>query len=163
MKKTMLLTLALMFSLVLKASDDPKTLPPAMYETMKSGKKLDKVFVDPAYGKQAGFKLGDVEYRAENMKPEVLDGIKKSLAMIVKSQSPFTLKLTVIKVSNTTFVGLGNVMGKVTVEGQIVDADGKVVVAFVTRESAELGGFGGGTNYQAACNKIVTAIAKDLL
>lgn len=29
--------------------------------------------------------------------------------------------------------------------------------------SAELGGFGGGTNYQAACNKIASAIAKDLL
>lgn len=163
MKKALMLTLALLFGFSLKAGDDPKTLPPAMYEVLKSGKKLDKVFVDPAYGKLAGFKVGDVEYRAEDLKPEVLEGMKKALAMLGKSQSPYTLKLTVVKVTNTTFVGLGNVMGKVTVEGQIVDADGKVVVAFVTRESAELGGFGGGTNYQAACNKIASAIAKDLL
>lgn len=163
MKRTLMLVAVLMFGLSLRAGDDPRTLPPAMYEAMKSGKKLDKVFVDPAYGKLAGFKVGDIEYRAENLKPEVLEGMKKALGMLGKEQAPYTLKVTIVKVTNSTFIGLGNVMGKVTVEGQIVDSEGKVVVAFVTRETAELGGFGGGTNYQAACNKIASAIAKDLL
>ena len=162
MKKALMFTLALVFGFTLKASDVPKTLPPAMYDAMKSGKKLDKVFVDPAYGKLAGFKVAPIDYKAENRSTAVLEGMTKSLGMLAKSDSVYTLHVTVIKVTTKTFTGFGSVMGKVTVEGRIVDADGKVVVAFVTGERA--GSFAtAADDYQVACDKIASAIAKDLL
>lgn len=157
-----MLAVVLMFGLSLKAGDDPKTLPPAMYEAMKSGKKLDKVFVDPAYGKQAGFKVAPIEYKAENRSTAVMEGMAKSLATLAKVDSSYTLHLTVIKVTTKTFTGFGSVMGKVTVEGRILDAEGKVLVAFVTGERA--GAFATASDdYQVACDKIASAIAKDLL
>lgn len=157
MKKTILLTLALMFGLVLKAGDDPKTLAPAMYEIMKSGKKLDKVFIDQSYDRKIGFKLGTIEYLADNRKPHVLKEMTEMVGMLVKNQSPYTLNLSIVKVTNASFIGVGYVMGRVTVEGKIVDADGKIVAAFLTREAAMA------DDYQVACEKIVNAIAKDLL
>lgn len=162
MKKSLMLTLTLVLGFALKAGDDPKTLSPAMYEAMKSGKKLDKVFVDPAYSKMAGFKVAPVEYKAENRSTAVMEGMAKSLATLAKVDSPYTLHVAVIKVTTKTFTGFGSVMGKVTVEGRIVDGDGKVVVAFVTGERA--GAFATASDdYQVACDKIASAIAKDLL
>jgi hypothetical protein len=53
-------------------------------------------------------------------------------------------------------------MGHVTVEGKIVDATGKIIAAFTTSGSA--GSWGSANDdYQAACDKIASAIAVDLL
>ena len=89
-----------MFSLSLKASDDPETLPSARYNLLISGNKLDKVFIDPANGKKSGFNLGEVSSVAKSTKPEIMEGIKKSLAMIVKSESPCTPNLAIVKVTS---------------------------------------------------------------
>ena len=58
MKKFLLIALAAFGFLTgsLHASDDPKTLPPAAYEQMKNGNKLDKIWLDPAFDKSQGYK-----------------------------------------------------------------------------------------------------------
>ena len=144
------------------ASDDPKTLPAPCYDQMKSGKKLDKVVILPGFDKAKGFKLGSVDYRAETMNSTVLEALKKSAAMAVRSESTYTLNLAIVKVTTKTFTGFGNVMGKVTVEGKITDANGDMVAAFKTAERAGSAGMGA-DDYQVACDKIVSAITKDLL
>jgi hypothetical protein len=163
-KKNLFLFLAFcgLFVMPMKASDDPKTLPPAMYEQLKSGKKLDKVWVDPSYDKAKGFKVAPLAYKAELRVGDVMDSLNKVLGTLATADSGFTLKVAVVKVSTKTFTGFGNIMGAVTVEGQVLDTDGKVVAAFITKEKA--GGFGGGKDdYATACDRIASDIAKDLL
>lgn len=163
MKKTAFLACALFGILAnpLVASDDPKTLPPAAYEQMKSGKKLDKVWLDPAFDKTKGFKVGPVLYKAENRNGEVLEYLGKALATLGNPDSPYTLKVAVVKVTTKTFTGFGSVMGYVMVEGRIVDGEDKVVGTFIAKERA--GGFASAKDdYPAACDKIASDIAKDL-
>ena len=146
----------------LMATDDPKTLPPEMYETMKGGGKLDKAFVDPSYDKTKGFKLGSVDYKAETMNSAAFDALNKSMRMLAKSDSPFTLHVAITKVTTGHKLIKTRVRGRLTIEGRIVDANGKIIVAFTTREAAgELGA--DADNFQSATDKIATAISKDLL
>jgi len=145
----------------LAASDDPKTLPPAAYEQMKSGKKLEKVWLDPGFDKAKGFKIGPVVYKAENRNGEVMEYLGKALSTLGNPDSPFTMKVAVVKVTTKTFTGFGSVMGYVMVEGRIVDSDDKVVGTFIAKERA--GGFASAKDdYPAACDKIASDIAKDL-
>jgi len=163
MKKNLMLALAILFSLPVLAGDEVKTLPAAMYDSMKSGKKLEKVFVDPSFDRAKGFKLSEVEYRDELLNSSITDALKKSIGMVVRSDSPYTLHLAIVNVTTKTFTGFGDVMGKLTVEGKILDAEGKVVVAFIAREKSGHGaGLSGAEDYSVATDKIATAIAKDL-
>lgn len=147
---------------ILQAGEDVKTLPPATYQQMKHGKKLDKIWLGTDYDKTKGFKIGAVEYKAENRNGTVLEYMPKALATLAKTDSPFTLQVAIIKVTTKTFTGFGNKMGKVTLEGKIVDPTGKVVAAFVAAGSA--GSWGSGSDdYQAACDQIASGIAVDLL
>jgi hypothetical protein len=149
-------------STVLQADDAVKTLPPTIYQQMKHGKKLDKVWVGTDYDKTKGFKIGTIEYKAENRNGTVTDYMPKALATLAKSDSPVTLQMTITKVTTKSFTGFGNAMGHVTVEGKIVDATGKIIAAFTTSGSA--GSWGSANDdYQAACDKIASAIAVDLL
>ncbi len=71
MKKLKIIALALTISITgsvfLKAEDAVKTFPPAIYQQMKHGKQLEKVWIGANYDKAKGFKVGAVEYRAENV------------------------------------------------------------------------------------------------
>ena len=147
---------------ILKADEDAKTLPPGTYQQMKHGKKLDKIWLRTDYDKTKGFKIGTVDYKAENRNGTVMDYMPKALATLAKTDSPFTLQVAIIKVTTKTFTGFGNKMGKVTLEGKIVDPTGKVVAAFVAAGSA--GSWGSGSDdYQAACDQIASGMAVDLL
>ena len=164
MKKTAsVLALALLIGTTpALANDDPKTLPSNVYDQLKSGKKLDKVWLTPAFDKSKGFKVAAIEYKAEYRSSEVMDSLPKALKTLEKADSSLTLQIAIIKVSTKTFTGFGNVMGAITVEGRILDAEGKVVAAFRTKEKA--GSFGSGKDdYTVAADKIATAIAADLL
>jgi len=146
----------------LMAADDPKTLPPEMYEVMTGGQNLEKLFVDPAYDRAKGFKLGAVDYRAETKISAALEGLNKSIAMITRSDSPFTLNLAITKVTTGFKLLRTHRRGRLTVEGKIVDTNGRIIAAFTTKEPA--GKVGADVdNFQFACDAIATAISKDLL
>jgi len=166
MKKLKIITLALTISITgsafLKAEDAVRTFPPAVYQQMKHGKQLDKVWVGTDYDKTKGFKVGAVEYRAEKRNGTVMDYMPKTLAPLAKGDSPVTLQVIITKVSTKSFTGFGNAMGKVFVEGKIIDATGKIIAAFTTSGSA--GNWGDAADdFQSACDKITSEIATDLL
>lgn len=145
------------------ASDDPKTLPTPIYNQLKSGKKLDKSYLTPDYDKAKGFKIGKVDYKAEYRSGDVMTYLPKALSTLAKDDAPFTLNIAVVHVSTQTYALVGIIMGAVTVEGQIVDSNGKVVAAFRTKEKSAPAGFGGKDDYNVAIDKIASAIAADLL
>jgi hypothetical protein len=146
----------------LMAADDPRTLPPEMYQAMWSGSGLEKVFVDPAYDRTKGFKLGSVEYRAETKISAVFDALNKSMKMLTRNDSPFTLNLAVTRITPGYKLIRTRVRGRLTVEGVIVDGKGKILAAFITKEPT--GKIGSDLDdYQFACDAIATAISKDLL
>ena len=157
-----LLTGAMFIGCTVKADDAVKTLPPAIYQQMKHGKQLEKVWVGTDYDKTKGFKVSAVEYKAEIRNGTVMDYMPKALATLEKSDSPVTLQVIITKVTTKSFTGFGNAMGKVFVEGKISDATGKIMAAFTTSGSA---GSWGGVNddFQLACDKIASEIAADLL
>ena len=167
MKKVLHLILVLLgvCAMPARAGDDIKTLPPAVYDQMKSGDKLDKVWVDPSYDKAKGFQVASLAYKAELRIGDVMDALNKNLATLATADSPYTLKVAVVKVTTSTYIMYGSIKGAVTVEGQILDQESKVVVCFITKEKAPGGGmgFGGKGDYGFACDKIASAIAKDLL
>lgn len=145
------------------ASDDPKTLPAPIYDQLKSGRKLDKSYLTPDYDKTKGFKIGKVDYKAEYRSGDIITYLPKALSTLAKDDSPFTLNIAVVHVSTKTNALVGTIMGAVTIEGQIVDNNGKVVVAFRTKEKSASAGFGGRDDYSVAIDKIASAIAADLL
>jgi hypothetical protein len=159
MNKAMVIAIALLFSLPMLAGDDIKTFPLAMYATMKSGKKLDKVYIDTTYDRTKGFKLGEVEYLAENRSGQVIEYLPKALGLISKGNGEYTLKIAVVKVSTYGMGGYSS--GKVTVEGQILTKDGKAVVLFLTKAPSHVGM--NGDDYSVAADAIASAIVKDLL
>jgi hypothetical protein len=159
MKRAMHLALTVLCSLPMLAGDAIKTFPPAMYDAMKGGKKLDKVFIDPAYDRSKGFKMGAIDYHADFRSSQVIESLPKALGAIAKGDGEYTLKIAVVKV--TTFSAGGWVKGKLGVEGQIVDKEGRVLVAFATTVSSA-GGING-DDYMLASDKIASAIYKDLL
>jgi hypothetical protein len=166
MKKLKIIALALTISITgsvfLKAEDAVKTFPPAIYQQMKHGKQLEKVWIGANYDKAKGFKVGAVEYRAEKRNGMVMDYMPKALAPLAKSDSPVTLQVIITKVTTKSFTGFGNAMGKVYVEGKITDATGKIIAAFTTSGSA--GNWGDAADdFQSACDKVASAIAADLL
>jgi hypothetical protein len=166
MKKLKIIALALTISITgsvfLKAADAVKTLPPAIYQQMKHGKKLENVWVGNDYDKTKGFKVNAVEYKAEIRNGAVMDYLPKALATLAKDDSPVTLQVVVTRVTTKAFTGFGNAMGKVFVEGKLSDATGKIIAAFTTSGSA--GNWGDAADdFQLACDKIASGIATDLL
>ena len=63
--------------------------------------------------------------------------------------------------SKKKFTGFGYILGRVTVEGVITDAGGKVVAAFQNKSKINEGM--GGFDYPATVDTIMNGIQKDLL
>jgi len=159
MRKHLALAMAVIFSLPMMAGDEVKSLPPAMYDSMKSGKKLDKVFVDPAYDRTKGFKLGTVDFRAEFRSTKLIENLPKALGSIQKGSSDCTLNVTVVKAAPQKMAfPMGVHKAKLTVEGQVVDRNGKVLVAFVADEKCPTNDF----EFAGGCDLIAAAILADL-
>jgi hypothetical protein len=144
-----------------RAGDEAKTLTPEVCKLMKSGKKLDSVWLGPDYDKSKGFKVADLEYLAEERNGQVIEYLPAQLKTIAKADSPYTLTVTVVDVGSRTATGLFYIKGKITVEGRVTDSQGKVVAAFKTREKMPENL--AGTDAKAGVDKIMTAIVKDLL
>jgi len=163
---TSLVFFATLMASPLVAADEIKTLPPAMYESMKSGKKLDKVFVGPEYSRTQGFSLGDLEYKAEERSVDLKEYIPRSIGDLAKPKATNKLHLTVVeyKICKPGFFANVGADGYVVLEGRIVNADGTLVAAFRAKgKYNDLGRSGRGHSFRDAVDQIASAIAKDLL
>src|ERR1017187_5695914 len=103
MKKLKIAALALTITIIgsafLQAADAVKTLPPAIYQQMKHGKKLENVWVGNDYDKAKGFKVNGIEYKAEIRNGAVMDYLPKALATLAKDDSRVTLQVVVTRVT----------------------------------------------------------------
>jgi hypothetical protein len=160
--KAAFLASALVFAGHLSAGDEPtKTLPASMYGQMKEGKKLEKVWIGPAYKKEDGFSFGKLDYKADNRDSALMDHVNTQMKSIAKDKSPFTLTLAITELTDKKFTGFGYAMGKATVEGKITNKAGEIVAAFTTK--VKMPESPGGKDQRGCADAIVSAISKDLL
>lgn len=159
--KTILRVLVLAAAVLapLQASDEVKTLPQAVYSQMKSGKKLDKVWVGPGYDKAKGFQFGELNYRAETRNGSVIEYFPTAFKGVAKDQAPYKLVLAVTGFSEKTYAVITYKDGWVEVEGQLQDSEGKAVAAFKTKQTYPASS----NDPKKAVDGIVSAIIKDLM
>ena len=119
------------------AAAQNQTLPPEIYAQLKKGKKLDQIWISPKYDTSTGFMLGKVETLAEGAYANTIDYFPYALNRLTIPGSTNVLNLTVTNldaksgyVSNVTIADMG-------VEGQVVDRDGKLLLAFTSHEHDE--------------------------
>jgi len=139
---------------------DPVTIPPATYEAMKKGKKLNLVWRAPDFDGSQGFRLGKLSNESEDEASAVLQDFPIVLKRQMVAGSPYTLHLAVTGVRTAEKSG-GLSSARVDVEGRVVDSGGKLVAAFETRATATIGG-NKRDNIRYATTDIAFGLAKDL-
>lgn len=138
-----------------------KTLPVEAYASLRDGKKLTHIFKLPSFSPSSGFKVGKIEYRAENRVGEAFEYLKSQLSTMEKSDSPYTLNLTVVDADpGKVGVAFGNNYGFFLVEGVVLDGTTPVAY-FVTKEKGDWGGFGV-ISQKPSVDKILSAISAEL-
>lgn len=147
MKKTVLLTLVLMFGLVLTASEriNPdkltvKTLPAEVYAKLEKGKRLSRIWKNSESAPSRGFKMGDIEWKAENRVGEVASYLKEQAQTIGSKDGYYTLELAVTEAAGGDLGYMWNKTGYFILEGRVKDPEGRVLAVFVTKEEDEFGG-----------------------
>ena len=137
------------------------TLTPETSSRMKSGRKLDRVWLNPSYDASTGFTLGRVESWAEGRLTGKVDYFRQALSRLSLPGSAQVLDVTVLNLYAMEAHSTGRANASMEVEGQILDKDGQVMFAFATRqevdnrESAE-------TDCEAVMDSIAWSIAKEL-
>lgn len=139
----------------------PPLFPPLLEAAMKRGKGLAKVWTSPAYNSKAGFRLGEVRYETEAYNEGIEQYLPQALEEICCPDAPYSLQLRVVDLQvrmtgkgETANVALG-------VNGNLIAADGALIAAFSTRESA----VGTGDQVEACrttIRRVVLGITQDL-
>jgi hypothetical protein len=140
-----------------------RTLPPQVYAQMKSGKKIGKIWLSPAWKGAEGFTVGRVVVAAEveSDYTNVIDYLPYALRRISTSGSTNILSLTVVEMGSMDRGPYGVFTATMGVEGRIDDKDGNLLVAFRTREE----GSDGETidkNFKWDMDQIVWSLSKEL-
>lgn len=169
MKTTLILALTVLSSLPMLAGEKVKleklavkTLPVEAYSALQPGKKLTHVFKTSGFIPSNGFKVGTVDYKAENRVGEAFDYLKNQLATMEKSNSIYTLNLTVVDADPGKMgVAFGNNWGFILVEGVVLEGSNPVAY-FVTKEKGDWGGIGV-ISQKPSVDKILSAISAELL
>jgi hypothetical protein len=139
----------------------PRTLPAEVYTKLKSGHKLDKVWMDPSYDASTGFTIGKVTTMAEGDLANSIDYFPYALNRLTIPGSVNTLDLTVTELIGTILYSKNVATAAMTVEGRILDRDGKTMFAFSDREECS----DGETplkNCQQVMDRITWKLAKEL-
>jgi len=164
MKKMVLGSLILLSAGLLPAlGEEVKTLPPAVYSQMKTGKHLAKVWISPTWKGAQGFTVGKVLVAdaIDSDYANVVDYLPYRLRSLSTPDSPNTLSVTVTEITFMDRGSAGYFSATMAVEGQIVDKDGKLLVAFRTRETND-NRETVTKNFELVMNNIVWDLSKDL-
>jgi hypothetical protein len=114
-----------------------RTLPPEVSSRMKAGKKLDRVWLNPAYDTASGFVLGRIESLAEGRFAPTVNHFPVALARLTVPGSSNVLNLTVTDLNvQESFTG-GRASAALAVEGQVLNPKGEVMFAFLTRDQVD--------------------------
>lgn len=136
------------------------TIPAETAALMKRGRKLSLVWTSLDFEGTKGIKLGGISDASEDRSKVVLEYFPVALRRLVRTDSPYTLHLTVV---STRFrsSNQGTSRAYVEIEGRILDQVGRLVGAFVAYGDETIGG-SESDNARLAVNGIVSAMAKEL-
>lgn len=144
-------------------AETEQTLPAEAYTQMKGGGKLGKVWISPAFDGAKGFTVGKVyaSSTVEDPRANTVDYFPYALRRISTPASTNVLSLAVVELSTVDRGSMGMFSATIGVEGKIVDKDGKLLVAFWTRERAD-NRETPEKNCEAVMDRIVWALSRDL-
>ena len=139
-----------------------KTLPPAVYAQLKSGKRISKLWVSPAFQPAQGFRAGQVDVAVTSLfAGDVAGQLPAALARVARPEASALLSLTVVELSTKERAQNNYREATVGVEGRLTDPDGNLLAAFQAREIANHGA-GLSEDCRQAVDAIVAALAKEL-
>lgn len=138
------------------AGTDP-TLPPEAYAQMKAGHHLGRIWISPAMDLAKGFTIGKVDTLADNYYADTLGYFTGALGRLAFPNAPYVLSLTVVDLNTVDRPAAGHYSATMSVEGKAVDPDGKLVLAFTTREQV-----GDRETVEANCEGVMDKIVWDL-
>jgi hypothetical protein len=118
-----------------------RTLPPEIYTQMKTGKKLGKIWINPAWDCTQGFLVGKVDIDPQARIPCPTEFINSyfttSLNRLAIPGSTNVLSVTVTAGNASDKGANGFYAATLWVEGRIVDERGALMAAFSTHGSAQ--------------------------
>ncbi|MDR3672881.1 MAG: SHOCT domain-containing protein [Holophaga sp.] len=163
--KKMVLGSLILLSAALQPSlaAEVRTFPPNVYAQMKSAKHIGKIWLSPEWKGAEGFTVGRVQVAAEIDDPytNVVDYLPYALRRIATPDSPNVLSMTVVEMSSVDRSSFGSFSATMGVEGQIVNKDGKLLMAFRTREEAN-DRETVNKNFELLMDKIIWSLTMDL-
>ena len=143
-----------------------KSLPPEVYSKLSSGKQLTYLWRAPEFKPERGFKVGKVEWQADSLLASVHVALCDRVPTLSTHKgSHYTLELAVTEASEdrggfwTTFK---QKHGYFILEGRVLDPDGSLVGAFVTKEEDQLGGYDNIPTFAPGVERALSGIAREL-
>ena len=131
--RILLLLSLLGVELPLMAYGQIQTLPPELYKSMKSGKKLNNVWTAPGFDGSQGLVIGEITNQALITHPAAKELLTSALRRAGQPGAPFTLKAVIVE-AETRFNSQGNAEARMAIEGRVTSQGGELVAAFYTRE-----------------------------
>ena len=140
------------------------TLPPAVVAQMKPGRRVTRLYLSPGFPALAaqGIRVGQVGSTVQHPFLEtMLTYLPTALNRLAKPEAANVLSLTLTELSSRENVLRDQWSTAIGVEGQVLDPDGKLLAAFITREEAsDL--VGTTRNGRLAIDRIVATLAREL-
>jgi hypothetical protein len=103
---------------------------------LRNGHKLDQVWINPKYDVASGFIVGKVETTVEGPFINTIDYFPGALQRLQIPGSTNVLNVTVTYLATREASLYGVYGATMGVEGSVVDRDGQVMFAFITREDS---------------------------
>ena len=143
-----------------------KTLPPDVYAKLSKGKQLTYLWKAPGFQPGLGFKVGKVEWRAETIVADahVLLGSQASWIAPLRGNH-YTLDLAVTDASADRggfWTPLWRKHGYFVLEGRVLEPDGSLAAAFITKEEDQFGGVDNGPTFLPGVWRSLNAISSEL-
>jgi hypothetical protein len=143
------------------AAQNPTTVTPEIRQAMKKGRKLDLVWKDPKFDTASGFTLGRIRTQAEGFYANTIDYFPVPLSRLTIPGSTNVLNVLVTDMAVKENYTSGASSAILSVEGEIVDKDGKVLFAFYTRDESDSRETPA-MNCKAVMDRIAWNLSKDL-
>jgi hypothetical protein len=119
---------------------EARSLPPAVYGQLKKGAKLDKVWISPKFDGGKGFVVGKVnrdDALLDNPDANIIDYVPNAFSRYTIPESSNVLNLTLVGLEVISKPTMGHYSVSAEVEGQMLDKDGQLVLAFRTQETVK--------------------------
>jgi hypothetical protein len=142
-------------------AEEVRTLPPEAYALMKSGHKLDQLWINPKYDTATGFGLGKITTLADGLYANTVDYLGLAFQHLTVPGSANVLNLTVTRLTTVDHGFSGYFSASMAVEGEVLDPKGQLMVVFSTQATVKyrqtvL------DNCKGVCDLIAWSLYKDL-